>query len=189
VRLTRKGRRTTGPHQAEVPSRPHDRRHTHPKGSGPTGDDPSVILVTRARAGDQEAWNAQVERYAPIVWSICRRYQLGGADASDAGQNVWLHLVDQLSNIRDPAAIRGWPPLPSENTTWSCARRSPPPSKCWTPRPSPASTPALLSTSPPCGPAARRSRHGTERLTGRGFGRADRLVAAGPGDTGLVVPA
>jgi DNA-directed RNA polymerase specialized sigma24 family protein len=72
-------------------------------------DDPSVILlVTRARAGDQQAWNALVERYAPLVWSICRRYQLGGADASDAGQNVWLRLVDQLGKIRDPAALPGW---------------------------------------------------------------------------------
>jgi RNA polymerase sigma factor (sigma-70 family) len=72
-------------------------------------DDPSVILlVTRAQTGDQQAWNALVERYAPLVWSICRRYQLGGADASDAGQNVWLALVDQLGNIRDPAALPGW---------------------------------------------------------------------------------
>jgi RNA polymerase sigma factor (sigma-70 family) len=72
-------------------------------------DDPSVnLLVTRARAGDQQAWNVLVERYAPLVWSICRRYDLGGADASDAGQNVWLRLVDQLGNIRDPAALPGW---------------------------------------------------------------------------------
>ena len=72
-------------------------------------DDPSVILlVTRAQTGDQQAWNALVERYAPLVWSICRRYGLGGADAGDAGQNVWLHLVDQLGNIRDPAALPGW---------------------------------------------------------------------------------
>ena len=72
-------------------------------------DDPSVsLLVTRAQAGDQRAWNALVERYAPLVWSIGRRYQLGGADAADAGQNVWLHLVDQLGNIRDPAALPGW---------------------------------------------------------------------------------
>lgn len=72
-------------------------------------DDPSVILlVTRARAGDRQAWNALVERYAPLVWSICRRYGLGGADASDAGQNVWLRLVDQLDKIRDPAALAGW---------------------------------------------------------------------------------
>ena len=73
------------------------------------GDDLSVILlVTRAQTGDQQAWDALVERYAPLVWSICRRYQLGGTDASDVGQNVWLRLVDQLDNIRDPAALPGW---------------------------------------------------------------------------------
>jgi RNA polymerase sigma factor (sigma-70 family) len=72
-------------------------------------DDPVVIgLVTRARNGDQRAWDALVERYAPLVWSICRRYQLGHADAEDVNQNVWLRLVGQLDNLRDPAAIPGW---------------------------------------------------------------------------------
>ena len=81
----------------------------HPKKATPMRDDPSVnLLITRAQAGDQQAWNALVERYAPLVWSICRRCQVGGADASDAGQNVWLHLVDQLGTIRDPAALPGW---------------------------------------------------------------------------------
>jgi len=72
-------------------------------------DDPSAaLLLTRAQTGDQQAWNALVERYAPLVWSICRRYQLGSSDASDAGQNIWLRLVDQLGNIREPAALPGW---------------------------------------------------------------------------------
>ncbi len=72
-------------------------------------DDPSVThLVTRARAGDKQAWDVLVERYAPLVWSICRRYRLGGADADDVGQNVWLQLVDHLDRIRDPAALPGW---------------------------------------------------------------------------------
>jgi hypothetical protein len=40
-------------------------------------NDPQVIhLVTRARNGEQPAWGAVVERYSPLVWSICRRWQL-----------------------------------------------------------------------------------------------------------------
>jgi RNA polymerase sigma factor (sigma-70 family) len=72
-------------------------------------NDPSVTdLVMRARSGDQQAWDAIVERYAPLIWSICRRYRLSGADADDVGQTVWLHLVDQLDRLRDPAALAGW---------------------------------------------------------------------------------
>ena len=77
--------------------------------AGPIRGDPSVTdLVTRARKGDKQAWDALVERYAPLVWSICRRYRLGNADTSDVGQNVWLRLVEQLDKIRDPAALPGW---------------------------------------------------------------------------------
>ena len=65
-------------------------------------------LVTRARTGDKQAWDALVEWYAPLVWAICRRYRLDAADAQDAGQAVWLHLVEQLGNLRDPAALPGW---------------------------------------------------------------------------------
>ena len=72
-------------------------------------DDSSVTsLVTRAQDGDQQAWDALVERYAPLIWSICRRHQLGDADAHDVSQNVWLHLVHQLGNLRVPAALPGW---------------------------------------------------------------------------------
>jgi RNA polymerase sigma factor (sigma-70 family) len=65
-------------------------------------------LAARARDGDQQAWDALVERHAPLIWSICRRYRLPDADAQDVAQGVWLLLVDQLDNIRDPAAIAGW---------------------------------------------------------------------------------
>jgi RNA polymerase sigma factor (sigma-70 family) len=65
-------------------------------------------LVTCARKGDKPAWDALVERYSPLIWSICRRHRLRDADAEDVGQNVWLHLVDQLDKVRDPAALPGW---------------------------------------------------------------------------------
>ena len=65
-------------------------------------------LVARAKDGDRQAWDALVERYAPLIWSICRRHRLGRADADDVGQSVWLRLVDQLDRVRDPAALPGW---------------------------------------------------------------------------------
>ncbi len=40
-------------------------------------NDPLVTdLVTRARNGEKQAWDTIVERYAPLIWSICRRHQL-----------------------------------------------------------------------------------------------------------------
>jgi RNA polymerase sigma factor (sigma-70 family) len=79
------------------------------KDTGQARDDPVVAgLVARARGGDRQAWDELVERYVPLIWSICHKYRLGRADAEDVGQNVWLRLVDQLDNIREPAALPGW---------------------------------------------------------------------------------
>ena len=65
-------------------------------------------LVDRARGGDSEAWDALVDRYAPLIWSICRRHRLSRADSDDVAQSVWVRLVDQLDRLRDPAALPGW---------------------------------------------------------------------------------
>ena len=104
---------------AAVPHPPTQYRRSGPASRGhraltrtsadPVRDDPVVIdLVTRAGNGDKQAWDALVERYAPLIWSICRRHRLRDADAEDVGQSVWLQLVDQLDRIRDPAALPGW---------------------------------------------------------------------------------
>ena len=69
---------------------------------------PVADLVTRAKKGEQQAWDALVERYAPLIWSICRRYRLDRADAEDVGQRIWLQFVNHLGAIRDPAALPGW---------------------------------------------------------------------------------
>jgi RNA polymerase sigma factor (sigma-70 family) len=69
---------------------------------------PVADLVTCARNGEKQAWDAIVERYAPLIWSICRRHGLGRADTEDVGQAVWLHLVGHLGNLREPAALPGW---------------------------------------------------------------------------------
>ena len=73
------------------------------------GADLSVAaLVNRAAAGDQDAWNRIVERYAPLVYAICTGYRLSKQDIEDVGQRVWLLLVQQIGQLREPAALPGW---------------------------------------------------------------------------------
>jgi RNA polymerase sigma factor (sigma-70 family) len=73
------------------------------------GDGSSVsALVARVCDGDQEAWNELIERYAPLVWSICQRYQLSRQDIDDVGQSVWLLLVENIGSLREAAALPGW---------------------------------------------------------------------------------
>jgi RNA polymerase sigma factor (sigma-70 family) len=72
-------------------------------------DDPSVVaLVVRAAEGDEGAWYEIIERYAPLLWSICTRFQLSHHDRDDVAQTVWMLLVEQLGKLREPAALAGW---------------------------------------------------------------------------------
>jgi RNA polymerase sigma factor (sigma-70 family) len=65
-------------------------------------------LVTRAGNGDKQAWDTLVERYSPLIWSICRSHRLGDADARAVGQSIWRQLVRQLDKVQDPGALAGW---------------------------------------------------------------------------------
>jgi len=103
-----------GRHQEEEPARKAARRD--PEGAGPG----TAALVSQAAAGHRNAWNEIVERYAPLIWSICCRHGLGSADAADVAQAVWLHLVDQLDHLRDPGALPGWL---ATTTIRECLRR------------------------------------------------------------------
>ena len=44
-------------------------------------DDDVPQLVTAASRGDQGAWNAIVDRYLPLVYSVTRAYRLARSDA------------------------------------------------------------------------------------------------------------
>lgn len=83
------------------------------------GDLVIADLVSRAGNGDEQAWDALVARYAPLIWSICRKHRLSDADAEQVGQSVWLHLVEHLDKVRCPAALPGWL---ATTTQRECAR-------------------------------------------------------------------
>ena len=65
-------------------------------------------LVAAAAAGDQSAWDALVDRYGNMLWSLTRSYRLAPADAADVVQTTWLRLVENLDRIVDPERLPGW---------------------------------------------------------------------------------
>jgi RNA polymerase sigma factor (sigma-70 family) len=80
-----------------------------PEDSARTLSGTSVVdLVEAARNGDHDAWGVLVTRYAPLVWSICRRFGLRRNDTDDVAQGVWMALLEHLASLRQPAALPGW---------------------------------------------------------------------------------
>ena len=43
-----------------------------------------------------------MDRFADLVWSICRAQRMSDEDAADAAQLTWLRLLQNLERIRDP---------------------------------------------------------------------------------------
>ena len=70
--------------------------------------DPVPGLVQAAAAGDARAWDDLVERFSPLVWSVCRTHRIYDEDAADVIQVTWLRLVENLGRIRDPQRLSGW---------------------------------------------------------------------------------
>jgi RNA polymerase sigma factor (sigma-70 family) len=64
--------------------------------------------VRAAAQGDQRAFDALVEQFSGLVWSVLRAHRLRDADAQDAFQTTWLRLVEHLDRLRDPRALGGW---------------------------------------------------------------------------------
>jgi RNA polymerase sigma factor (sigma-70 family) len=73
-------------------------------------DDASEVsrLVRASAGGSETAWNELVHRYSPLVMAVTRTYQLTADDARDVSQTVWLRLVENLANLREPEALPGW---------------------------------------------------------------------------------
>jgi RNA polymerase sigma factor (sigma-70 family) len=81
-------------------------------------------LLARCRGGDEEAWRLLVERYAPLILSIPRRYGLRAAQADDVFADVCLALVRALSGLRDPKALPQWLIRTTSRATWEVARKA-----------------------------------------------------------------
>ena len=67
-----------------------------------------TVLVHRAAEGDAAAWNAIVDEYSGLLWSVVRGFRLNQAQAADAVQTTWLRLVEHVADLREPGHLAGW---------------------------------------------------------------------------------
>jgi RNA polymerase sigma factor (sigma-70 family) len=81
---------------------------------GPSTYDPAIDALTHgellklAAAGDRSAWDALVDRFGQMVWSVARGFRLDDATAKDVSQTVWLKLIENIDRIKDPERLPGW---------------------------------------------------------------------------------
>ncbi len=65
-------------------------------------------LLVLAAKGERSAWDALVDRFGQMVWSVARGFRLDEATAKDVTQTVWLRLVENIDSIDDPERLPGW---------------------------------------------------------------------------------
>jgi RNA polymerase sigma factor (sigma-70 family) len=65
-------------------------------------------LLIRAANGERGAWDALVDRFGHMVWSVARGFRLDDASAKDVSQTVWLKLIENIDSIHDPERLPGW---------------------------------------------------------------------------------
>jgi RNA polymerase sigma factor (sigma-70 family) len=81
-----------------------------PQRSPRDATDQSLVaeLVQRASDGDQDAWDALVDRFGGTVWAIARGHRLNAADAADVFQTTWLRLLENIDRIQQPSRVGAW---------------------------------------------------------------------------------
>ncbi len=79
-----------------------------------------TVLVHRAAEGDPAAWNAIVDEFSGLLWSVVRGFRLNEAQSADAVQTTWLRLVEHIADLREPEHVAGW----LKTTATGCACRS-----------------------------------------------------------------
>jgi len=65
-------------------------------------------LVMRARIGDRAAYGELVERFQPTVYAVALARLRNPAEAQELAQEVFLHGMKKLPQLRDVQCFAGW---------------------------------------------------------------------------------
>jgi RNA polymerase sigma-70 factor (ECF subfamily) len=67
-----------------------------------------TALVERARSGDRAAYGDLIERFQPTVYALALSRLRNPTEAQELVQEVFIHAMTKLSQLRDPHCFAGW---------------------------------------------------------------------------------
>lgn len=70
--------------------------------------DDVAILVKRAQAGERSAYGELAVRFEPTVRSLALARLHNPVEAQELVQEVFVHAMTKLDQLREPAAFAGW---------------------------------------------------------------------------------
>ena len=79
--------------------------------NGPTTSarwDETAALVVRAQDGDREAFGLLVEQFQRTVYAVCLGRLSNPSEALELTQEVFLHVMRRLDQLREPERFAGW---------------------------------------------------------------------------------
>ena len=65
-------------------------------------------LVERARIGDRAAYGELIERFQPTVYALALARLRNATDAQELVQEVFIHAMTKLHQLRDAQCFAGW---------------------------------------------------------------------------------
>lgn len=81
-------------------------------------------LIKACKEGDESAWEALVEKYKRLVYSIPYRIGLDEEEAAEVFQFVFLSLISHIDDLRQEETLVPWLVTTTQRRSWKLARAS-----------------------------------------------------------------
>ena len=67
-----------------------------------------AYLIAECLKGNEEAWEALINKYKRLIYSIPIKYGASSADAADILQSVYIELFCELSKLQKAESLKSW---------------------------------------------------------------------------------
>ncbi len=69
-------------------------------------------------AGDESAWEALLDRYGRLIWSVALRLGASATEAEEVFQRAWIVIVERLHTLERADRLASWIASVARHQTW-----------------------------------------------------------------------